>query len=100
LQKTPPIRFCYIRLQEKKKTGEKKESFTNTDGCRILAKKKGKRKAPSRKKKPRSSTKQEKKLQPKDNPGIYFFCTLFSVKNFPFSQKTANYRLIVCYWRI
>jgi hypothetical protein len=50
--------------------------------------------------KPRSTTKQEKKLQPKDNPGNYFFCTLFSVKNFPFSQQTANYRLIDCYWRI
>ncbi len=75
--------FLLLPVFKKRKKWEKKESFTNTDGCRIFPEKNTEKKSTTTQEKPRSTTKQEKKLQPKDNPGIYFFCTIFSVKKFP-----------------
>ncbi len=85
--------FLLLPSSRKEKSEKRKKASRTLTVVEFFRKKNREKKSTTTQEKPRSTTKQEKKLQLKDNPGIYFFCTLFFCKKI--SPSLSKPRTIV-----
>jgi hypothetical protein len=85
--------FLLLPSSRKERSEKRKKASRTLTVVEFFRKKNREKKSTTTQEKPRSTTKQEKKLQLKDNPGIYFFCTLFFCKKI--SPSLSKPRTIV-----